>query len=117
MLGVNEVIKAIALQTGAPVTKLIAAVDIFIALSAFVLTQVVHGHEYAVNKDATEHAKTSLSLAKSVYAVVGGVAGGYGIIAPDPVQKAGCLVIVAAANASVTAISTGNKLIKKSEEK
>ncbi|KIM41722.1 hypothetical protein M413DRAFT_444968 [Hebeloma cylindrosporum] len=116
MLGVNEIIKAIALQTGLPVSKLIAATDIFIALSTFTLTQVVHGAEYKVNKSASDHAKTSLSLAESVYTVVAGVAGGYGTIAADPDQKTICAVLVAGSNANSAVVKTSAKVLKKSAE-
>lgn len=117
MLTVNDIISTIALKTGLPVTRLLAATDISMALSTFALTQVVHAEEYKANKDATTHARTSLSLAKSIYIAVGGVAGGYGVIAPDPVQKAVALVVLTAANTSAAAITTGDKVIEKEQTK
>jgi hypothetical protein len=117
MLTVNQIIAAIAQKTGLPVTKLLAATDIFMALFTFALTQVVHAEEYKVNIDAAANAKTSLSLAKSIYSVVGDIAAGYGTIVPEPVEKAICLVIVTATNTSKAVIMTGDKVIAKAEKK
>ncbi|KAF5310920.1 hypothetical protein D9619_007751 [Psilocybe cf. subviscida] len=113
----SEIIKAVVAKTRARnYVDLAAATDVFIALSSFYMAQIVHGQEYETNKTAAANALTSISLTKSIFVVVAGVAGGYGTLVPDPVEKGVCLVAVAAGNIAAGTLTTADKVINKTQE-
>lgn len=81
--------------------------DILIAVVTFALTQVVHGLQFIEDYPEKDEAVTGLSIGSSIFTVIGGVAGGYGALVPEPLEKAVAAIIVAGGQACVSVVKTG----------
>ncbi|KAI0915914.1 hypothetical protein AcV5_010466 [Taiwanofungus camphoratus] len=107
ILTTNVVIRAVCLKAKVPSAKILAMADILIAVVTFALTQVVHGLQFIEDYPEKDEAVTGLSIGSSIFTVIGGVAGGYGALVPEPLEKAVAAIIVAGGQACVSVVKTG----------
>ena len=107
----NVLIQAVCLKAKVKSAKVIAGAEVVTGLVSFVLTQVVHGEEFNSNYKEKDDAVTGLSVGSSVFELLGGIAGAYGTIAPDPIEKGIAAVVVAGGKACESVIKVGKSSI------
>ncbi|KZS87301.1 hypothetical protein SISNIDRAFT_491158 [Sistotremastrum niveocremeum HHB9708] len=112
VLTANVVTRSAFLALGLPgVEKIIAVGDILVVLVTFGLTQAVHHAQLNEEWKDKDEAVTGLSITSSVFTLVSDLSTAYGIITPDPAEKAVAAVITAGGKACVAVIKTGKSAI------
>ncbi|EJU00471.1 hypothetical protein DACRYDRAFT_109190 [Dacryopinax primogenitus] len=94
MLIFNVVMKGICKRAGVSATKALACFDAFVALVNFSLSQASYGMQLNTSYTGRNDVIAAMGVANATFLLLAGVGSPYGILAPDPIDKAIASVVV-----------------------